>query len=137
MRMSKLFLSFTRLLILLRDNAVTDRELASGLYCFDATQSYAMNPWILQRENDVDRVFRENPARGRQVHGKIAVMLVAAQRDGRVVWRGVGENHSVRRIDRMFEENGFPSFDASQETLNVIGDISQWVRDKHVQLEIV
>jgi len=132
--MRKLFLSFTRLLNALRDGKVSDEDLVKGLYCFDATERYVRNPWITC-DNDVEHVFKNDLARGKEVHGKIVRMVEAAQREGRIDWRKFGEDHAAESVSAMFTRNGFPPFQTSLAVVNA-GSIREWVDENKIQLEI-
>ena len=136
--MRKLFLSFNRLLIALHDKALSNEDLVNGLYCLGATYSYVMDPWSLKEGiNDVDSVFGDDRQRGRDAHGKLAMMLVAALRDGRIVWRGDGDlYHVLGKVNAMFERNGLPAIQQPADMLVTADDIRELVRAADIPLEV-
>ncbi len=105
----KLFLSFSGLLIAMREGSITQEDLNSGLFAFGCTREYALNPWkkdIRIAVNNVEQVFKHDPDLGRKVHGQIAAALLKAEPEGRATFRKVASLTRMYDLELMLNRHG-------------------------------
>lgn len=106
--MRKLFISFSGTLLALHSGNATEADLAEGLFYFGCDRDHAINPGTESHGCDERRwLDRENPEVGNQIHSRLVEMLLQAETDGRVAWRGKGGN-SYEELNVLLTNNNLP-----------------------------
>ena len=84
----KVFASFTATLREMHGGTVTQGDLDAGLFWFNCSREHALRPWE-DTTNEVLWFWRKPQAReqGAEAHRRLVAALLAAERDGRALWR--------------------------------------------------
>lgn len=111
--MRKLFISFTGSLFALATGAVTEKDLADGLFVFGCTRDNAFTPGA--NGEPVETVVKRYP----EHHATLLAALVEAEKDGRARWRTREEgNASFTLVDELLVANGYLPLDRGDSDIS-------------------
>jgi hypothetical protein len=99
---TKLFCSFTSLLRILKQEAVSPEELSKALYAFACTRWH-----VFDDPNTEASWFAESEGEQHKLLEVIRRYVQLAEEDNRVAWRSLEEgNMSYEKISLLLEQNG-------------------------------
>ena len=124
MKTRTLFLSFTSLLYALKKGSVTGEDIASGLFYLGCAREHAMRPGADGEDNELEWYFKDDLAKGHEVHERLVADLEKAELDGRCIWRQKAEMRTFSALDEMLVKNGIVGFPIHREDRGLQGDFS-------------
>jgi len=112
-----LFVSYTRLLGLIRDGEVSQSELENGLFYFGCTEKNVQNPGAGaqddRRLSDVDAVFHQDKRAGQRAMRRIRHAVHVAKKQGRAEFRVRGQHNNYDQLNTLLVRNGLPALDTN------------------------
>ena len=132
-RARPLFISYTGLLGLVQRDVVKSRHLARGLFYFGATRAYLMGETVPEEVS----WFYQDAAQGRRAHARIQRAVARAERDGRVVWRPLGEPSSLAHLNALFRANRIPALELDRLESYSYPGVAQAVAEQGLRLNVL
>jgi hypothetical protein len=111
--MQPLVLSWSGLLAQIYSGDVAIADLGNALFYFGCTRDHVFVNGVGGEDGEMQRAYAENPQRCNQIYRTLLDVILAAEADGRVVWRQLGQSNSYRQLNELLSSRGLPPVESA------------------------
>lgn len=133
----KLFISYTGLILALKHSRVAEEDLKESMYYFGCTRDHVLQPGANGEGSELDWIVEEEEDR-QTIHNLIVNAVLQAEKDGRAIFRVLGEDNSFSKLNELLTANGFDAVSFDQYGMQYNYPVVEYaIKNQGLPLEVL